>query len=112
MTKKNHDRNLSEQDPSPGSNMGILVGVRERKKMGDYRAQSLSQRKKSIVKDWDKAAMCLSDGELAWHADIAGLRPRIQGGRGHSILRFFHRKEGKPGSHGTQPWVRLQPDEG
>lgn len=53
--------------------------------MGDYRAQSLSQRKKRIVKDWDKAAMCLSDGELAWHADVPGLRPRIQGSRGHSM---------------------------
>lgn len=52
--------------------------------MGDYRAQSLSQRKKSVLKDRDKAAMCLSDGVLAWHADVPGLRPRIQGSRGHS----------------------------
>lgn len=83
--------------------------------MGKCRLKSPSQRKKRDLKDWNKTAVCLSDGVLIWHADVLGSdpEPKAPGGtalkdwKEQGLLCFFHRKDGKAGFHETLPWGRL-----
>lgn len=87
--------------------------------MGDYRAQSLSQRRRALYRIGTRL-QCVSVMESLPGMQMSlGSDPESKAAGGtalkvwkeQELFHFFHRKEGKPGFHGTLPWVRLQPDE-